>query len=161
MLEVEEFSMTDQVRSMPDGYVGVTPHLCIRGAAQAIEFYKHVFGAVEIRRMPQPDGRIGHAEIRIGESRVVLSDEYPEMGYVSPKSSGGTSVTLLLYVDNVDDVVAKAVQGGATITRPVANQFYGERMGAVEDPYGHTWEIATRVEEVSTEELKRRAALER
>ena len=152
--------MTGKVKPIPDGYVAVTPHLCIQGAAKALEFYKEAFGAVEIMRFPQPDGKIGHAEMQIGDSKIMLSDEYPEMDYLSPKSRGGASVSLMLYVEDVDAVVARAAAAGATILRPVQNQFYGDRTGSIEDPFGHCWHVATHVEDVSPEEMQRRAAKE-
>jgi len=150
--------MAKQVKPIPDGYHSVTPYLVVKGAAEAIDFYKKVFGAVEIMRMPQPDGRIGHAELRIGDSHVMLADEFPEMEVVGPGTLGNTSVGLLLYVDDVDKTVERAVALGATIKKPVADQFYGDRNGTIEDPFGHKWTVAVHVEDVSTEEMERRAA---
>ena len=146
------------VKPIPDGYHTVTPYLCIAGADEAIEFYKKAFGATELFRIDAPGGKIGHAEIRIGDSPVMLSDEHPEMGAKGPKSFGGSPVSLVLYVDNVDAFVKKAVEAGATLTRPVEDKFYGDRGGSLEDPYGHVWHVMTHVEDVSPEEMKKRAA---
>jgi PhnB protein len=150
--------MTKQVKPVPDGYHSVTPYLIVKGAAAAIDFYRLAFDAVELFRMPKPDGGIGHAEIRIGNSSVMLADEHPEMGLLGPQSLGGTSVQLLLYVENVDLVTEKAVPVGLKILRSIQNQFYGDRSGNFEDPFGHRWTIATHLEDVSPEEMKRRAA---
>src|SRR5262245_7430524 len=146
------------VKPIPEGYHSLTPYLSIQGAEKAREFYKKAFGAVEVMRMPGPDGKIGHAEIKIGDSHLMLADEYPQMGFRSPKALGGSPVGLMLYVENVDEVVSKAVGAGAKLTRPVENQFYGDRSGCLEDPFGHTWFVSTHVEDVSMEELKKRAA---
>ena len=150
--------MSAKVKPVPDGYHTVTPYLIIKGAAGALEFYKKAFGAEELYRMPQPDGRIGHAEIRIGNSRVMLADEFPEMGYRSPQSLGGSPVSILLYVKDVDAMAGKALAAGAKVIRPVQDQFYGDRSGTFADPYGHVWTIATHKEDVSVEEINRRAA---
>ena len=150
--------MPDKVKRIPDGYHNVTPYLVIKGAAAAIDFYKKAFGAAEIMRMPQPDGRIGHAELKFGDSFVMLADEFPEMGVVGPATLGNTSVGLLLYVEDVDKTVERAVALGAKIQKPVADQFYGDRNGTIEDPFGHKWTIAAHVEDVSPEEMKRRMA---
>jgi PhnB protein len=147
-----------RVQPIPKGYSDVTPYLSVRGAADAIEFYKKAFGAKELMRMPGPEGKLGHAEIRIGGSRVMLSDEYQAMDFLGPQSRGGTTVHLHVYVKDVDLVVKRAEAAGAKIVRPVANQFYGDRTGSVEDPFGHVWHIATHVEDVPPRELKRRAA---
>lgn len=146
------------VKPIPDGYPQLTPYLCIDGAAEAIDFYGKVFGAKERMRMPAPNGKIGHAELQIGDSVVMLSDEYPEMDIRGPKSIGGTPTTLSLYVDDVDSVVARALEEGAKLLRPVKNEFYGDRSGQIEDPFGHRWSIATHVEDISPEEMQRRAA---
>lgn len=148
--------MAGKVRPIPEGYHTVTPYLSVPGAASAIEFYKKAFDAIEVMRMPQPDGRIGHADIRIGDSHVMLADEFPEMGFRSPQALGGSPVHLALYVENVDAFVERAVRAGATLTRPIENQFYGDRAGAVLDPFGHTWHVATHVEDVPREEMARR-----
>lgn len=143
---------------IPEDYRTITPYLCVRGAAAAIDFYTRVFGAKERMRMPAPDGRIGHAELTVGDSVLMLSDEYPEMEIRSPKSIGGTAVTLSIYVEDVDDVVGRAVKAGATLRREVQDQFYGDRSGQVEDPFGHVWSVQTHVEDVSPDEMQRRAA---
>jgi len=147
-----------RVQPIPTGYHSITPYLSIKGAAEALEFYKKAFGAKEIMRMPGPDGLVGHAEIRIGNSRVMLADEFPAMDFLSPKARGGTTVTIHVYMNDVDKAVARAAAAGAKVTRPVADQFYGDRTGSLEDPFGHVWHIATHKEDVSTAELKRRAA---
>ena len=150
--------MADRVKPIPDGYNGVTPYLIVDGAARAIEFYKQAFGATETFRMERPDGRVGHAEIKIGDSHVMLADEHPEMGARGPQSIGGSPISLVLYVEDVDATVNRAVEAGAKLTRPVANQFYGDRTGGVEDPFGHAWYVATHVEDVAPEEMQKRAA---
>jgi PhnB protein len=149
--------MPPAAKPIPDGYHAVTPYLIIRGAAAAIEFYKKAFGAEEVYRLAMPDGRVGHAEIRVGDSVVMLADEFPEMGAKSPAALGGTPVTLLLYMHDVDAVSARAVAAGAKVKKPIQDQFYGDRSGTFEDPFGHVWTIATRKEELSPEEIKRRA----
>ncbi len=146
------------VQPIPEGYPQVTPYLCVDGAAAAIDFYGAVFGTTERMRMPAPDGKIGHAELQLGDSVIMLADESPEIGFRSPKAIGGSPVILSLYVDDVDAVVARAEQAGATVVRPVETQFYGDRSGQFEDPFGHRWSIATHVEDVSPEEMGRRAA---
>jgi PhnB protein len=148
------------VRAVPDGYHTATPYLIIGGAAEAIDFYKLAFGARELFRMPGPNGRISHAEIKVGDSVIMLADEVLDMGYRSPHSLGGSPVSLLLYVEDVDAVFKRAVSAGALPQRPVANQFYGDRSGTLEDPFGHLWTIATHVEDVSPEEIARRARLQ-
>jgi len=146
-----------KVQPIPAGYSTVTPYLSVRGAAQAIEFYKKAFGAKEIMRMPGPEGKLGHAEIRIGDSRVMLSDEYEAMAFLSPQSRGGTTVHIHLYVRDVDATVARAMAAGAKVVRPVQDQFYGDRTGSIEDPFGHMWHVATHKEDLSKAEMKRRA----
>jgi PhnB protein len=146
------------VKPVPDGYHTVTPYLIIHGAAQAIEFYKGAFGAAELVRMPDPKGRIAHAEIKIGDSIIMLADEHPEMGHRGPRTLGGTSVSILLYVPDVDTVFDRAIKAGAKSQRAVADQFYGDRMGTLEDPFGHVWTIGTHVEDVAPDEMKRRMA---
>ena len=153
--------MAHPVKPIPDGYHSVTPYLVVKNAARAISFYERAFGAKELLRMPEPDGRVGHAELRIGDSRVMLADEFPEMGALGPQSIGGTPVTIHLYVEDVDAVVASAVAAGARIDRPVADQFYGDRSGGVEDPTGVAWWIATHVEDVPPAEMERRMAAQR
>jgi PhnB protein len=143
--------------AIPEGYRTATPYLIVQGAADAIEFYKRAFGATEMLRMADPQGRVGHAEIRIGDSVIMLADEHPGMGYRAPSSLGGSSVSILLYLEEVDAVFERATKAGAKVLRPVANQFYGDRSGTLEDPFGHVWTIATHVEDVPPEELRRRA----
>jgi PhnB protein len=150
--------MASKPKPIPDGYHTVTPYLIVNDAARAIEFYKKAFGATELLRMPKADGKIGHAEIRIGDSPIMLADELPEMEARSPKSFGGSPVSIFLYVEKVDTIFTQAVAAGAKVRRPVADQFYGDRMGGVEDPFGHLWYIATHTEDVSPEELRKRAA---
>jgi PhnB protein len=150
--------MTEEIKPIPDGHGAVTPYLCVKGAAQAIEFYTKTLGATETMRLASPDGAIGHAELKIGGAALMLSDEFPSMGVLSPKSLGGSPVTMHLYVEDVDAVAASFVDGGATVIRPVADQFYGDRAGKFEDPFGHQWMLATRKEELSYEEVSRRAA---
>lgn len=145
-------------RPIPEGYHSITPYLIVTGAAGAIEFYKHAFGAKELMRMPHRDGRIGHAELQMGDSKIMLADEFPENGIRSPMSLGGTPVHILLYVDDVDAVTARALAAGAKMLRPVKDQFYGDRTGTLSDPFGHQWTIATHKEDVSPEEMQRRAA---
>ena len=150
--------MSNNVKAVPDTYNTATPYLVVRGAAKAIEFYKKAFGAKEIMRFPQPDGRLGHAEIQIGDSKVMLADEMPEMDFLGPNARGGSAVHLHLYVDNVDAVVKQALAAGARELRPVEDQFYGDRLGAVSDPFGHVWHVSTHKEDLSADELKKRAA---
>lgn len=145
------------VKPIPDGYHTVTPYLIVEGAADAIDFYKKAFDATELFRMTGPDGRVGHAEIQIGNSRVMLADEFPGRGIRGPKTIGGSPVSILLYLEDVDTVFNRAVAAGAKVARPVANQFYGDRSGCVEDPFGHNWHIATHVEDVPADEMERRA----
>ena len=147
------------VDPIPAGYPRVTPYLCCRGAADAIEFYKEVLGATERMRMPgdSPDN-IGHAELEIGTGLLMLADEFPDMGFLSPQSIGGTPVTIHVYVDDVDAVYARALGKGATASRELENQFYGDRSGQFVDPWGHKWNVASHVEDVSEEEMGRRMA---
>jgi PhnB protein len=145
------------VKPVPEGYRTATPYLIIRGAAEAIEFYKRAFGATEVLRMADPQGRVGHAEIRIGDSVIMLADEHPSFGYRGPRSLGGSSVSILLYMEDVDAVFERAVKAGGRLLRPVTDQFYGDRSGTLEDPFGHVWTVATHVEDVEPEEMRRRA----
>lgn len=145
------------VKPIPDGYHSITPYLYVSDAKRALEFYANVFGAAELFRMDGPGGKIGHAEIKIGDSTIMLADEFPEMDARSPLSIGGSPVSLLLYVEDVDQVVDRAVNAGATLVRPVADQFYGDRSGGVKDPFGHTWFVATHKEDVPPEEMQKRA----
>ena len=144
------------VHPIPEGMRGAIPYLCCREAARALTFYKEAFGATEILRLAEPNGRVGHAEIRIGDAVIMLSDEYPEMKVVSPQALGGTPMAIHLYVENVDAFCARAVAAGATLARPVADQFYGDRSGQLTDPFGHRWSIATHVADVPNDEVQRR-----
>ena len=145
------------VKPVPDGYHTVTPYLIVKGAARALDFYKQAIGATELFRMDAPGGRIGHAEIRIGDSPIMLADEHPEIGALSPQSRGGTSVSILLYVEDADKLTEQAVAAGATVLRPIQNQFYGDRSASRVDPFGHHWHIATHVEDVPMDEMRKRA----
>jgi PhnB protein len=149
-----------KAKPIPDGYHTVTPYLIVNDAASAIDFYKEAFGATELLRIGHR-GKIGHAEIKIGNSPIMLADEYPEMGAHSPKSFGGSPISIHLYVKDVDDFVAQAIAAGAKAKRPVEDKFYGDRSGSVEDPFGHTWHIATHKEDLTLDELQERAALMR
>ena len=142
---------------IPTGYHTVTPYLFVKGADGAIAFYREAFGARELFRMNGPGGTVTHAELQIGDSRIMLADEHPQVGALSPQSVGGSPVSIHLYVEDVDATVARAASSGATITRPVADQFYGDRSGVLRDPFGHLWSIATHREDVSEEEVRRRA----
>jgi PhnB protein len=146
------------VQPIPDGYPRVCASLSIDGASEAIEFYKKVFGATERMRMSGPDGKLGHAELMIGDSVIMLADEYPEMDFVGPRKIGGTPVTLSVYVEDVDATFATALAAGAKSLRAIENQFYGDRSGQFEDPFGHRWNVATHVEDVSPDEMAKRAA---
>jgi PhnB protein len=149
--------MSGNVKPIPEGYRSVTPYLIINGAAKAIEFYKKVFGATEKFRMPMADGRLGHAEIVIGDSVIMLADEHPEHGYMGPHARGGTPVGMMLYVDDVDAVAPRFVASGGKVLQPVKDQFYGDRSGTFEDPFGHQWTISTHKEDLTPEEMERRA----
>jgi PhnB protein len=150
--------MTGSTKHIPEGYHSITPYLHISGAARAIEFYKEIFGATEVMRMDAPGGKIGHAEIKIGDSHLMLADEFPEMDVRSPQSLGGSPVALLLYVEDVDALAERAVAAGATLQSPLEDKFYGDRMGKLLDPFGHVWAIATHKEDVSPEEMEKRIA---
>jgi PhnB protein len=145
-------------KPIPDGYPQVIPYLCVDGASAAIEFYVKVFGATERMRMPGPDGKVGHAELEIGDGLIMLADEHPDIGVLSPRTIGGTPVTISIYVEDVDAVFERAVNEGATALRAVENQFYGDRSGQLEDPFGHKWSVATHVEDVPPDEMEKRAA---
>jgi PhnB protein len=147
-----------KVKAIPDDYREVTPYLIVDGAADALEFYKRAFGATERMRMPGPGGKIGHAEISIGGSVIMLADEHPEMGARGPGAFGGSPVSLMLYVPDVDATVKNAVAAGAKVIRPVEDKFYGDRTGTIEDPFGHHWHVGTHKEDVPPDELARRAA---
>ncbi len=150
--------MSKPVRHIPVGYHAVTPYLIVQGAAEALQFYQKAFGAKEVFRMPLPSGKIAHAEIKIGDSHIMLADEVPEMLVRGPQSLGGTSVSILIYVKDVDSTAAQAVAAGLKELRPIKDQFYGDRSGTFQDPFGHIWTIATHKEDVSSEEIARRAA---
>jgi PhnB protein len=150
--------MPSKPSRIPPGFNAVTPYLCVKDAARAIEFYGKAFGAQLTMRLADPQGRIGHAELKIGDSIIMLADEHPEFGVRSPQSFGGSPVSLHLYVEDADAVVASAVAAGAKLLRPVADQFYGDRSGRVEDPFGHAWNIGTHQEDVSPAEVERRYA---
>ena len=149
------------VQAVPEGYHTVTPYLIFDGAGGAIEFYKRALGASEVLRLDDPSGRIHHAEIKIGDSCIMLADEHPELQALSPKTIGGSPVSLHVYVEDVDAAVDRAVKAGAKLVRPVADQFYGDRTGGVEDPFGYRWFIATHKEDLTIDEIRRRAAAQR
>ncbi len=146
------------VKSIPDGYHSITPYLIVQGAAEAIDFYMCAFGAKELVRMGAPGEKIGHAELQIGDSRIMMADEHPEMNVLAPQVPGNSGVGICLYVANVDDIVKQAIDAGATVARPLANHFYGDRSATLIDPFGHKWTIATHVEDVTPEEMERRMA---
>jgi PhnB protein len=145
------------VKPIPEGYHSVTPYLIVKGGANAIEFYKKAFGATEIMRFEGPGGALGHAEIRIGNAPVMLADEYPDMGFRSPQTLGGAGVSLMVYVEQVDAVFQRAIAAGAKELRAVQNQFYGDRSGTLQDPFGHVWTISTHVEDIAPDEMQRRS----
>ncbi|MCA9212782.1 MAG: VOC family protein [Planctomycetales bacterium] len=146
------------VKAKPDGYHTATPYLVIRGAKDAIEFYKNAFGAKELLRLENPDGSVAHAEVLIGDSPIMIGEEMKEMGYLSPKSVGGTGSSIMLYVDDADSIFAQAVAAGGQEERPVADQFYGDRSGMLLDPFGHRWAVATHIEDLTQDEVNRRFA---
>jgi PhnB protein len=149
--------MNTKVKPIPDGFHTLTPYLSVKGAAQAIDFYKRAFGAKERFRMPGPDGKtLGHAEVVIGDSILMLADEFPQAGNKSPQSLKGTSVSLLIYVEDVDSAFKRAVDAGGKVLMPVENKFYGERSGCLEDPFGHHWTLMTHVEDVPPQEMQKR-----
>ena len=150
--------MAGTVKAIPEGFHSVTPYLSISGAAQAIEFYKKAFGAIELVRMPAPDNKVGHAEIKIGDSIIMMADEVPGMGNRSPQTLGGSPVGMLLYVEDADKVFHQAVAAGAKAERPLKDEFYGDRAGSVRDPFGHEWHIHTHIEDVTPEEMQKRMA---
>ncbi|MGH7793959.1 MAG: VOC family protein [Candidatus Binatia bacterium] len=150
--------MPEKIKPIPDEYRGATPYLCVNGGAAAIDFYKQAFGAREVMRIPMAEGKIGHAELRVGDALFMLADEFAEMNFRSPRSLGGTPVNIVIYVENVDELVKQAENAGAKVLRPPADQFYGDRMATLEDPFGHSWSFATHVEDVSPEEIEERAA---
>jgi PhnB protein len=144
------------VRAVPEGHSTITPYLIVTGAANAIEFYKKAFGATELMRLAQRDGKIGHAEIQIGGAKIMLADEVLDMGFWSPRSLGGSGTGIVLYVDDVDDVFRRAIEAGARRQQPVKDQVYGDRSGTLTDPFGHMWTIATHIEDVSPAEMQHR-----
>ena len=144
------------VKPIPEGYHTVTPYLVVKGAAKALDFYKQAFGAKEILRFPGPDGKIGHAEIKIGDSHIMLADEFPEMDARSPETIGGSPVGIMLYVEDVDSRFRQAVAAGGKVVKPLQDQFYGDRSGTITDPFGHKWTIATHKEDVSSAEMQKR-----
>ncbi len=150
--------MAKPVKPIPDGYTAVTPYITVKGAAAALDFYKKAFGAEEAYRLNSPDGKVAHAEIRIGGAVVMLHDEMPDWKAFSPQTIGDTACSLMLYVKDADAVTQRAVEAGATLTMPVADQFYGDRCGAIKDPFGHKWSIATHIEDLSNDEIGKRAA---
>jgi PhnB protein len=145
------------VKPIPEGYHSVTPYLSIKGAVKALEYYKKAFGAIELFRM-EHEGKIGHAEIKIGDSPIMLADEYPDMGSVSPQTLGGSPVGLMIYVENVDTIFKQAIDAGGVEKKAVQDQFYGDRSGTLTDPFGHVWTVATHVEDLSPEEIEKRVA---
>ena len=145
-----------KLSAVPKGYNTITPYLIVSHADKAIEFYKKVFDAKEVMRMAKPEGKIGHAELKIGDTKIMLADEYPEMNIRCPLAYGGSPVGIHLYVKNVDTTVERALNAGARLTRPVDNMFYGDRCGSIEDPFGHNWYVSTHVEDVSPAEMKKR-----
>jgi PhnB protein len=147
-----------KTKYIPDGYHTATPYLIVTGAARAIQFYKQAFGAAEVMRMDGPNGKVMHAEIKIGDSHIMLADEFPDMDARSPQTIGGTPVSLMLYLEDADAVTARAVSAGAKLLRPVTDQFYGDRCGTIADPFGHKWTISTHKEDLSPEEIQKRAA---
>lgn len=149
--------MANKVKPIPNGYHAITPYLALRDAARAIEFYKKAFGATELMRIAAPNGRVGHAELKIGDSIIMMADEHPEMGSRAPQTVGGSPVSLMLYVENVDAVTDRALTAGAKLTHAVEDKFYGDRSGTVTDPFGHVWHISTHKEDVPPDELRRRA----
>jgi len=147
-----------ETKPVPDGYHTATPYLVVDGAAKAIEFYAGVFGATERMRMPGPGGKVGHAEIRIGDSVIMLADEHPEMDARSPTHFGGSPISIMIYVEDVDKQFKQAIAAGGTQVRPLTDQFYGDRSGTLKDPFGHSWHLSTHKEDVSMEEMNRRMA---
>ena len=149
--------MSGKVKPIPEGYEGATPYLIIKGAANALDFYKKGFGATEIMRIPASGGTVGHAEIKIGEAIIMLADEFHALNHLSPQALGGTPVSIMVYVPDVDTFVKRAVAAGAKVLTPVENKFYGDRSGSLEDPFGHQWHFATHVEDVPPDEMGKRA----
>jgi PhnB protein len=150
--------MARKAKPTPRGYRTVTPYLTIKDAASAIDFYKQAFQAKVLMCLSEPSGKVGHAEIKIGDSRIMLADEYPELGSRGPQSFGGSPVSILLYVEDCDDMFERAIAKGARVVKAMSDQFYGDRAGTLEDPFGHVWTIATHVEDLTSEEILKRAA---
>ncbi len=150
--------MSDKVKPIPDGYTGAVPYICVNDGQGALEFYKTAFGAIETQRFAAPGGKIGHAEFKIGPAAIMLADEFPEEGFRSPLTLGGTPIAIHIYVENVDSVAAQAVAAGAKLIKEVSDKFYGDRNCSLEDPYGHRWYVSTHKEDVSSEEMQKRAA---
>lgn len=150
--------MAKKVKPIPAEYRGATPYLCVNDGSRAIEFYKQAFGAREVMRVPLPDGKLSHAEIRIGDAPIMLADESPQMNFRGPQSIGGTPVNILVYVNDVDVLIKQAEAAGAKVLRPPEDQFYGDRMATLEDPFGHSWSFATHIEDVPPDELEKRIA---
>ena len=148
--------MSEDIKTIPDGYTSITAYLIVKGADSAIEFYRKIFGAEELFRLQSPDGTIGHAELQIGSAKIMIADECPEMDILSADAIGGSPVSLLIYVDDVNTVFNEALEAGARMFKPLCDQFYGDRAGTIEDPFGHRWTIATRIEDVSTEVVQQR-----
>src|SRR5712692_3833711 len=155
---VRRGTMSKSVRPVPEGHPTVSPYLIVNDGAAALDFYKKAFGATELMRHTDPNGKVGHAEITIGDSVIMLADEFPDFGARSPRAIGGSPVGIHLYVEGVDAVASQAIAAGAKVVRPVADQFYGDRNGTLEDPFGHIWHISTHVEDVPPEKLSRRVA---
>jgi PhnB protein len=149
--------MSNTVKPIPEGYHSITPYLIIKGAVKALEFYKQAFGATELFRM-EHEGKIGHAEMQIGDSRIMLADEHPDMKYLGPDTLGGSCVSIMLYVGDVDSVFNQAITAGATEQRAIEDKFYGDRMGSLVDPFGHVWHVGTHKEDVTPEEMEKRLA---
>ena len=147
-----------KAKPIPEGYHTATPYLIIKDAARAIEFYKKAFGATELMRIAEPSGKVMHAEIKIGNSPIMIADEFPEMGARSPQALGGSPVSIFLYVEDVDALASQAIAAGAKVLRPVQDQFWGDRYGKLADPFGHVWDIATHKEDVAPEEIHKRTA---
>lgn len=148
--------MQTEVKPIPEGYHSITPYLIVKDASKAIDFYKRAFDARELFRMDAPGGKVGHCELQIGDSRIMMADEFPEIGSTAP-TEGGRAFSLMIYVDNADEFFDRAIDNGARILKPLKDQFYGDRMGTLQDPFGHNWHVATHIEDVPEEEMQKRA----